>query len=125
MARILAGLHVAYGVVAGIAAGWMLVVLITDPDSAGGCCGAAFAPVFIGLFATVFVLAVPQLVVAWLFLRGHPRGPLLMAVLSGVNLLVNLATAGLVVTGGGGAWVLAWVPFLAVNALAAAVFARL
>jgi hypothetical protein len=48
-----------------------------------------------------------------------------MAVLSGANLAINLATAGLVLGGGGGGtWALLWVPFLAINAVTLAVFGR-
>ncbi len=103
----------------------MLLALIANPDSVGGCCGQSFAPGFIALFGAVFVLAVPQFAVARMFLRGHPRGAQFMTALSSVNLLVNLATAGLVIAGGGGAWALSWAPFLVINAAAAVVFARL
>jgi len=123
-ARTLAGLHVGYGVVALLGSGLMLFKLLVDPDSVGGCCGASFLPFFLILFGAVFLLALPQLFAARSFLAGHARGAFRMALLSGINLAINLATAICVLAGGGGAFALCWLPFLLVNAAALLVFGR-
>ena len=124
-ARTLAGLHVGYGVVAILGSGFMLLRLIVDADSVGGCCGASFLPAFLMLFGVVFLLALPQVFAARSFLAGHARGAFWMALLSGANLAINLATVGCVLAGGGGAFAFCWLPFLLVNAAALIVFARL
>ena len=120
----LAKLHVAYGVVAGAISALMMFLLASSPDSVGGCCGQSFAPGFLTLFGLVFVLAVPQILAARSYLRGNRNGRLWMALLAGLNLCVNLGTVGLVLAGGGGVWAGMWLPFLVVNGLTLAVFAR-
>ena len=124
-ARTLAGLHVGYGVVVILGSGFMLLRLLSDPDSVGGCCGASFLPAFLMLFGVVFLLALPQLFAARSFLAGHPRGAFWMALLSGGNFAINLATSAFVIAGGGGAFAFFWLPFLLVNAAARLVVSRL
>jgi hypothetical protein len=124
LAQALATLHVVYGLLAGGISGIFVLKLIADPQSAGGCCGGSFAPVFLALFGVVFLLALPQLFAATLFLRGHPSGALSMRRLSVLNLVVNLATVSLVIVAGGASFALWWVPFLAINVAGIFVFKR-
>ena len=124
MARTLAALHVAYGIVAMALSGLGFAYESANPDSGGGCCGASYTPIFLVLLAIIFALAVPQLVVALMFLRRHPHGALWMTVLSAVNLLINGATVSLVLMGGSWAVAAGWLPFLAANVAGLLVFPR-
>lgn len=117
LSRVLAWIHLVYGLVALVGGGLGGVLLGVEAlDSRG--CGRSM-----GLFGWTILLSIlclagaPQAWFARRYLRGAPNAARAMARLSIVNLVLNLVVPGLIAAGGVPAAFLFVVPALVVNVL--------
>jgi formate hydrogenlyase subunit 3/multisubunit Na+/H+ antiporter MnhD subunit len=114
--RLLAWIHLVYGLAAMVFAGLGGVVMVTQALDNHGC--AAMATAFAACFLIAMAICgLPQAFFARRYLRGHPHGARSLAWLSIVNLALNLATAGLFAAGGVPLAGVVLLPALAVNVL--------
>ena len=121
--RLLAWIHLVYGLVALVGGGLGGVVLAVQTLDSHGCDGMALLVATI-LLAILCLAGAPQAFFARRYLRDAPNAARSMARLSVVNLALNLAVPGLIAAGGVPAAFLFVVPALVVNVLTLVVMRR-
>ncbi len=121
--RILAWIHLVYGLAALVGGGLGGIVLGMETLDSHGCSGMALLLSTI-LFGVLCLAGGPQAFFARRYLRGAPNAARALARLSIVNLVLNLALPGLIAAGGVPAAFLFFVPALVVNVLTLVVMRR-